>query len=260
MRRYPPFSLGVRYIDWELDDPQANPSIKYWTSRNTFTFTVENTGNVTLIEVTITDPKVTVTGGQIPTLLFSDVENSTQMRESIGDSEWAAQITRHLEELRTTVVDHGGTVVKTLGDGAMAAIGSAADALNAAIDIQRFTAEAPFNICVGLHTGDAVDADSDYIAITVNKAARIASAAEPGEILLSSVTTEMASGRNFGLGSSRTVDLKGLAETHQVTQLTSPPTGNHLNSKHICVPAYGNTLNRIWAVWMQCSVSRSFFA
>jgi class 3 adenylate cyclase len=101
------------------------------------------------------------------------------------------------------------------------------DALGAALDIQLHAGDEPFNVRVGLHTGDAVSSDGDYIGITVNKAARIASAAEPGETLLSSVTAEMASGRNYGLGSNRTVDLKGLAGTHRVTQLVSQPSEQH---------------------------------
>jgi class 3 adenylate cyclase len=69
------------------------------------------------------------------------------------------------------------------------------------------------------HTGDAIHADGDYIGITVNKAARIASASAPGKIMLSSVTAEMAAGRGYSLGETRTVDLKGLAGTHRLTQL-----------------------------------------
>ncbi|MDJ0962267.1 MAG: adenylate/guanylate cyclase domain-containing protein [Acidimicrobiia bacterium] len=163
-------------------------------------------------------------GAGTVTLLFSDVEDSTQITEAMGDADWASLIGRHLEEVRVIVEDHGGTVVKTLGDGAMAAFGSVAGALSAALDLRQRNEAAPFRIRVGLHTGDALSADGDYIGITVNKAARIASAAEPGEILLSSVTAEMAAGRHYGLGSDRTLDLKGLAGTHRVTQLESPPS------------------------------------
>ncbi|MGI9666425.1 MAG: adenylate/guanylate cyclase domain-containing protein, partial [Acidimicrobiia bacterium] len=97
------------------------------------------------------------------------------------------------------------------------------DALGAALEIQQLVEADPFMIRIGLHTGDAVTADGDYIGTTVNKAARIASAAEAGEVLLSSVTAEMASGRSYGLGSDRVVALKGLNGTHRVVPLTSPP-------------------------------------
>ena len=44
-------------------------------------------------------------------------------------------------------------MVKTLGDGAMAAFGSVTDALGAALDIQLHAGDEPFNVRVGLHTG-----------------------------------------------------------------------------------------------------------
>lgn len=155
------------------------------------------------------------------TLLFSDVEDSTRLTEKVGDSEWAAIIRRHLAGLRSAVEGHGGTLVKTLGDGAMAAFGSVTSALDAAIEIQRLTRDEPFEVRIGVHTGDAIQADGDYIGTTVNKAARIASAAIAGEIVVSSATAELARGREYRLGPSRSVELKGLAGIHRITQVLS---------------------------------------
>jgi hypothetical protein len=64
------------------------------------------------------------------TLMFSDVEGSTQMSESIGDAEWASLISGHMAALRTSVENHRGTLIKTLGDGAMAAFGAVTGALS----------------------------------------------------------------------------------------------------------------------------------
>jgi class 3 adenylate cyclase len=105
----------------------------------------------------------------------------------------------------------------------MAAFASVTDALECALDLQRLASELPFNVRVGLHTGDAIHADGDYVGVTVNKAARIASAAQPGEIAISSVTAEMARERGYALGSSRTVELKGLAGAHRIAQLVGLP-------------------------------------
>lgn len=160
------------------------------------------------------------------TLMFSDVEGSTQMSESIGDAEWASLITDHMAGLRTSVENHRGTLIKTLGDGAMTAFASVTDALSCALELQEQATELPFEIRIGLHTGDAIHADGDYIGITVNKAARITSAAEPGEVMLSSVTAEMATDRGFSLGSDRTVELKGLTGSHRLTQLVGKPDRN----------------------------------
>jgi class 3 adenylate cyclase len=157
------------------------------------------------------------------TLMFSDVEGSTQISESIGDDEWASLISGHMAAVRTSVENHRGTLIKTLGDGAMAAFAAVADALRCALELQDQATELPFSIRIGLHTGDAIRADGDYIGITVNKAARITSAAEPGEVMLSSVTAEMATGQGFDVGTSRAVELKGLAGSHRLTQLMGWP-------------------------------------
>jgi class 3 adenylate cyclase len=157
------------------------------------------------------------------TLMFSDVADSTQLSESMGDAAWSELITRHLNSVSAAVTRHGGTTVKTLGDGAMAAFPSVSDALECAVEIQVHPTDS-LQIRVGVHTGDAIHADGDYVGITVNKAARIASAAEPGETLISSATAEMAVSIGLRLGSSRTVELKGLSGTHRLTQILAADT------------------------------------
>jgi len=156
------------------------------------------------------------------TLLFTDVEDSTHIAETIGDAEWASLISRHLKSLSDTIERHRGTVVKTLGDGAMAAFPSVSDALSCAVVLHEESGDG-LRIRIGLHTGDAVHENGDYAGITVNKAARVAAAAQPGEVLVSSVTAEMAIGRGFELGEGRTVELKGLTGTHRLTQILAGP-------------------------------------
>ena len=157
------------------------------------------------------------------TLLFTDVGDSTRIAASIGDTAWSLLIGQHLERISETVTLHRGTVVKTLGDGAMAAFPSVSDALTCAVDLHRESADG-LQIRVGLHTGDAVHENGDYVGVTVNKAARVTAVAQPGEVLLSSVTSEMAAGRGFSLGQRRVVELRGLDGTHELTQLVAGPS------------------------------------
>ena len=60
-------------------------------------------------------------------------------------------------------------------------------------------------------------ASGDYAGVAVNKAARIASAADGGEILVSSITAQLAGTRDFRFGSERVGELKGLSGTHRLT-------------------------------------------
>src|SRR6476469_8297054 len=70
------------------------------------------------------------------TFLFTDVEDSTRLWDEFPAAMQPA-LARHDEILRTAVLDHGGGVVKTLGDGIHAVFGTARDAVEAALAAQR---------------------------------------------------------------------------------------------------------------------------
>jgi class 3 adenylate cyclase len=161
------------------------------------------------------------------TLMFTDIEGSTQMSEQLGDAAWSEMVAAHFDTIGSAVKAHGGTLVKTLGDGTMAAFPGAAGALSAAVDIQRSAAAEHLSVRVGVHTGDAVQAKDDYAGIAVNKAARIASAANGGEVLASSVTVELAGSHGFQFGPERSAELKGISGTHRLIPVIweSPPAG-----------------------------------
>ena len=85
--------------------------------------------------------------------------------------------------------------MKSLGDGTMSSFPSARAALMAARDVQTQTArdltEPRLSLRIGLHTGDVVNSGFDHFGNVVNKTARIADAAGPGEIFVSDVTFAM---------------------------------------------------------------------
>ena len=156
------------------------------------------------------------------TLLFTDIVDSTGLSQEMGDIGWSRVIKDHLERLRILVQGEGGTVVKTLGDGGMYAFASGSAALRAALRIQRAmsnSAGPDLQVRVGVHTGDVIHTEGDYLGSTVNKAARVAAAAEAGQILVSSTTADLVSSSEFEFGESVTVELKGLAGTHQLRPL-----------------------------------------
>ncbi len=72
---------------------------------------------------------------------------------------------------------------------------------------------------VGVHTGDVIQGGADYIGLTVNKAARVAAAAEGGEILVSSTTADVVNHAELKLGEPVVLELKGLSGTHVVHSL-----------------------------------------
>jgi class 3 adenylate cyclase/ketosteroid isomerase-like protein len=156
------------------------------------------------------------------TILFTDIVNSTQLSEAMGDLHWSNVISKHFEMVRAIVEAEHGSVVKTLGDGGMYAFPSATGALLAAIRIQQSMAgsETPaLRLRTGAHTGDVIQGTSDYIGLTVNKAARVAAAADGGQVLVSQTTGDIADPSQIQLGEPKTVELKGISGTHVVFPL-----------------------------------------
>ncbi len=154
------------------------------------------------------------------TLVFTDIVDSTILAEALGDTAWADLISRHESTIRQVTASQGGTVVKLLGDGSMLAFESARAAVRAAVDIQRASDHADFGIRIGVHTGEVIRTANDLFGVTVNKAARVASAADSGTILISSTTRDLiGSLEGIRMGEPRIVALKGLSDTHQIVPI-----------------------------------------
>lgn len=153
----------------------------------------------------------------VVTLMFTDIEDSTLLSELRGDSQWSQDIQAHFEAVGRIVDGNTGKVVKTLGDGSMAAFASAAGAADAALRIQEFDDD--LRVRIGIHTGEAVAVGDDFLGIAVAKAARITSAAGGGETLISSTTRELLERFDYDIGPEQVVELKGINGTHRLFPL-----------------------------------------
>ncbi len=128
------------------------------------------------------------------TILFTDIEGSTEMTERLGDERWLELLRAHNTVVRRRIEAHSGFEVKSQGDGFMVASQSARKALECAVDIQRAfadrneTTEEPIRVRIGLHTGEAIKEADDFYGKNVILAARIAAQAKGGQILVSEVT------------------------------------------------------------------------
>lgn len=156
------------------------------------------------------------------TLMFTDIVDSTSLAAHVGDEFWVETVTWHNETIQRIVENHNGILVKTLGDGTMAAFESVREAARAAIEIQAAfseRAELPdLTIRIGLHVGDVVLSGDDYLGNAVNKAARITSAGHSGDICASSaVKALLDDDPEFDFGETHSVHLKGTK--HEVAVL-----------------------------------------
>ncbi len=178
------------------------------------------------------------------TILFTDIEGSTEMTERLGDAAWMALLQQHNALVREQIRAHGGFEVKTIGDGFMVAFQSARRALQCAIAMQKAMAAmeqgtgdkeqgdeseslvpgsmfpVPLRIRIGLHAGEAVKDRDDFYGKNVILASRIGGIATGGQILVSALLKELTeSSGEFRFDEGREVELKGLSGKHRVYEL-----------------------------------------
>ena len=156
--------------------------------------------------------------GAFRTVLFTDIEGSTSMVQRLGDTKGRAVLREHERITREALKAHGGTEVKTMGDGFMASFSSATRALECAIAMQRAfaehneSAEEPIRVRIGLNAGEPIAEEADLFGTAVVLAARVAAKAEGGEILASDVVRQLVAGKGFLFSNHGDLELRGFED------------------------------------------------
>src|SRR6266496_6413666 len=157
-----------------------------------------------------------VPGGTV-TLMFTDLVGSTESLVALGEDRYDSVRDEHEVLVAGTIAAYHGEVVKSTGDGYMAAFWRAGDAVGAAAEIQRLVSrrnedsEVALGVRIGLSAGDVTERAGDYHGVPVIEAARLCAAAASGQILASETVRSLVGSRGshdfVALGE---VDLKGL--------------------------------------------------
>jgi class 3 adenylate cyclase len=149
--------------------------------------------------------------------MFTDIVNSTNLLEAIGDEAWGHLLRWHNQKLASLVAEHDGEVVQTTGDGFFVSFDEPREAIECAVAIQRALDEhrrtSGFSprVRIGLHQAEATREGTDWSGVGVHAAARIGALAEGDEILVSRGTAE-AAGDDVVVDREQSVSLKGLSE------------------------------------------------
>jgi len=152
-------------------------------------------------------------------ILFSDIEESTAINERIGDRAWVRLISRHDKMVRRHVNKYSGHVVKSQGDGFMVAFAQPDQAVRCSLDIQRSLRRESnsFRVRIGIHMGKSVRRGDDLFGRNVAMAARVASAADGGEVLVSEVVRDaLIDLDGFAFDGGRSTELKGFSGSHRL--------------------------------------------
>jgi len=162
------------------------------------------------------------------TFLFTDIEGSTQLWEQHPDAMKSA-LAKHYSILEEAVESNQGQIVKTTGDGINAVFVATIDAVQASIAAQhnflKPLDDVQINVRMGIHTGEAELGDDDYFGQTLNRTARIMSAGNGGQILLSEVSAQLVHeqlSEDLSLLDMGEHHLKGLFLPERIYQLNVP--------------------------------------
>jgi len=124
-------------------------------------------------------------------IMFTDIVGSTKMTERLGDRRATELIRAHDSIVRRCLNHSGGREVKHTGDGIMASFAFTPEAIDCATAIQqeflRFNHgnPEPIHVRIGLDCGEPIEDSNDLFGSTVQRAARLCSAASADRILVS---------------------------------------------------------------------------
>jgi predicted ATPase/class 3 adenylate cyclase len=172
------------------------------------------------------------------TLVFTDIEGSTRLLDSLGSEGYRGALADHQRAVREAFGRHNGYEVDTAGDGFFYAFATAAGAAVAVREALATLDGGPVRIRVGLHTGEPIVEGPKYVGLDVHRAARIMAAAHGGQALLSRTTRDLLDD-GFGIRDLGEHRLKDLSAPQRLYQLGTAdfPRPRTLQLTNLPVPA-----------------------
>jgi class 3 adenylate cyclase len=125
-------------------------------------------------------------------ILFADVVGSTRLFEVLGDVAARDKVQACVDIMRRATEQHGGSVVKTMGDEILGTFRDCDAAMDAAVEMQAAIAGHPdlevegqhISIRIGCHFGPVVQETRDVFGAAVHTANRMTSQAKAGQIII----------------------------------------------------------------------------
>jgi class 3 adenylate cyclase/pimeloyl-ACP methyl ester carboxylesterase len=148
----------------------------------------------------------------LATVLFTDIVGSTARAAELGDRAWRQLLQKHHEAVRSQLGRFRGKEMDTAGDGFFATFDGPARAIRCAFAIREGIRELDLDVRAGLHSGECELVDGKAGGIAVHIGARVASVAEPGEVLVSSTVKDLVAGSGIEFEDRGEHQLKGISE------------------------------------------------
>jgi class 3 adenylate cyclase len=158
----------------------------------------------------------------LATVLFTDLVGSTERATSLGDRRWRDLLDSHNASIRAELERYRGREVDTAGDGFLAVFDGPARAIRAGRAIVEAMRHLGLEVRVGVHTGEVEQLPGGKLGgIAVHIGARVAAAAQPGEVLVSSSVRDLVAGSGLDFIDRGVHPLKGIAEDRQLFALAA---------------------------------------
>jgi class 3 adenylate cyclase/pimeloyl-ACP methyl ester carboxylesterase len=159
----------------------------------------------------------------LATVLFTDLVGATARAAELGDRAWRELLEQHHGAIRRQLSRFRGSELDTAGDGFFATFDGPARAILCGWAIRESLAELDLEVRAGLHTGECERLDEKVGGIAVHIGARVASQAQPGEVLVSSTVKDLVAGSGIEFEDRGVVTLKGVPEQWRLYAVKKVP-------------------------------------
>jgi class 3 adenylate cyclase/pimeloyl-ACP methyl ester carboxylesterase len=146
----------------------------------------------------------------LSTVLFTDIVGSTAKAVELGDARWRELLAEHHRVIRQQLTRFRGRELDTAGDGFFASFDGPARAIRCACAITEAVKPIGLDIRAGLHTGECELIDGKVGGVAVHIGARVASLADPGEVLVSGTVKDLVAGSGIAFDDRGAHELKGI--------------------------------------------------
>jgi class 3 adenylate cyclase len=155
----------------------------------------------------------------VATLLVTDIVDSTAAAVRLGDAQWKRLLGRHGDRVRLELDRFRGLEIDTTGDGFLAMFDGASRAVRCAAAIAAAAEDDDLRVRAGVHSGEVEREGRALRGVAVHAATRIASLAQPGEVLVSDASVALLEGSGLELEHAGDHDLRGLPGQRRLYRL-----------------------------------------
>jgi len=146
----------------------------------------------------------------LTTVMFTDLVGSTERASSLGDHGWRDLLSEHHALVRRELARFRGEERDTAGDGFFATFDGPARAIRAGQAIVTGMERLSIDMRIGIHVGECEMHDGKPAGIAISIGARVAAAAEPGEVLVTGTVRDLVAGAGLDFEERGEHELKGV--------------------------------------------------